>query len=149
MAKIDTFNAPVPGESLTNAPGGAVWESPPQHTELAMLCEQIWDKLNTKKKLEQMVLLLRKGIAVTDLANSILMEAFASGICTPDLALQARNIVARQIAAIGQLAGVKNMKIKPRDIKHEQFLANFVDLLDQESTPEPKAKIPEFFKGIA
>ena len=45
MAEINDFDAPIPGQSLTDKPGNSAWEHPPQFTDTAEAAEYIWDKL--------------------------------------------------------------------------------------------------------
>ena len=47
------FDAPVPGQSLTDTPGNYPWEHPPQFTDLNKAAEFVWDNLHEENKLEQ------------------------------------------------------------------------------------------------
>ena len=46
-AQNNPFDAPVPGQSLTDKPGSAAWEHPPQYTNTAEAADFIWDQLST------------------------------------------------------------------------------------------------------
>ena len=43
------FDAPIPGQSLTDTPGNAKWEHPPQFVKVDEAAEYIWDRLHEKK----------------------------------------------------------------------------------------------------
>ena len=51
------FDAPIPGESLTDTPGNASWEHPPQFTNVNEAAEHIWDKLHDRNLLQQVITL--------------------------------------------------------------------------------------------
>ena len=43
------FDAPVPGQSLTDTPGNYPWEHPPQFTDPEEASEYIWQMLHRKE----------------------------------------------------------------------------------------------------
>ena len=43
------FDAPVPGQSLTDTPGNARWEHPPEYTDVEEASEYVWERLHKKK----------------------------------------------------------------------------------------------------
>ena len=47
------FDAPVPGQSLTDTPGNYPWEHPPQFTDLNEAAEFVWDNLHEENKLKE------------------------------------------------------------------------------------------------
>lgn len=109
------FNAPIPGESLTKAPGGARYEKPPKHSSAKDAAEDIWDKITKPKQAAQVVSMLEAGIPAEHIAKTIVFAGFAKGNHTPDLAPPLEEIVTYQVAAIGHRAGVKDMKLLADD----------------------------------
>ena len=48
---VNTFNAPIPGESLTTAPDmPKAWEQPPQYVEQVKAMEAIYMQLTEEEK---------------------------------------------------------------------------------------------------
>ena len=80
------FDAPIPGQSLTDTPGNSPWEHPPQFAEVDEAAEYIWDRLHTEEVLDQVITLLRNDIPVEALARMILFGGFSEGKWTPDVA---------------------------------------------------------------
>ena len=79
MASTDIrnpFDAPIPGQSLTDTPGNAQWEHPPQYTKLDETAEVVWDLLHEPNKLEQILLLLESGVSVEALTKSVIFSGF-------------------------------------------------------------------------
>ena len=101
------FDAPIPGQSLTDTPGNASWEHPPQFVKVDEAAEYIWDRLHDDKLLEQVIAMLKEGIPVEALARMVLFGGFAEGKWTPDLAILLAEIVFKQIIAIGMAVKIK------------------------------------------
>jgi len=40
------FDAPVPGQGLTDDPGNYPWEHPPQYTDTSEAADFVWDRLH-------------------------------------------------------------------------------------------------------
>ena len=55
------FDAPIPGQSLTDTPGNAKWEHPPQFSNVEDAAEYIWDRLHEKEILSQVIAFLKEG----------------------------------------------------------------------------------------
>ena len=48
-------DAPVPGQSLTDKPGSAAWEHPPQYTNTSEAADFVWNQLSTPEFSEQVI----------------------------------------------------------------------------------------------
>ena len=123
----NTFDAPIPGESLTKEPGNAKWEHPPQFTEMESATEHIWDTLHDPTKLEQVILLLHSGVSVEALTKGILFSGFTEGKWTPDLAVLLAEVVFNQIMAIGMKSEIKNIRILIGDHTNTLFKKDLAD----------------------
>lgn len=140
-----SFDAPIPGESLTKMPGGSAMEHPPQFTDLEDALEYVWKRFTSPKHSLNVVLLLKKGMTVEYIVNTIMFQGVAQGKWSVDLALLMYQVVFWQVEAIAKLKKI-NYKGKSPDVKQNEFLSNFVDLLE-----EPReASVPlSIFKGIS
>ena len=115
------FDAPVPGQSLTDTPGNASWEHPPQYTDLDEAAEHVWDRIHDPEKLEQLILLLQSGISVEGLVKGILFSGFMDGKWSVDLGLLLAEIIFNQVLAIGMKSKIKNMRILSGDHTNTKF----------------------------
>ena len=103
------FDAPIPGQSLTDTPGNAAWEHPPEFTDVEKAADYVWDILHKEDFLEQVISFLKDGTPVEVVARMILFGGFTQGKWTPDLAILLAEIVFKQVLAIGMRAKVKNL----------------------------------------
>ena len=119
------FDAPIPGESLTDTPGNSSWEHPPQFTDVNEAAEHIWDKLHERNLLQQVITFLEDDVPVEAIARMILFSGFAEGKWTPDVAILLAEVVFKQIMAIGIRAEIPKMKMFLGDQSNNQFHRSF------------------------
>lgn len=148
---FDVFDAPIPGQSLTQEVGSAPYESPPQFVEVDDALEYLFDKLSEKRQATRLVLLLKKGVPVEYIVRTILYDGFTKNKWTPDVALLMGRILMAMVISIGYTAGVKNMKLWNPDKEQDEFLDQF---LDDGITEEPdlveqaNTGLPSEFTGL-
>ena len=80
------FDAPIPGQSLTDTPGNSSWEHPPQFAKVEAAAEYIWDRLHSEEMLDQVITLLRNNVPVEALVRMVLFGGFSEGKWSPDVA---------------------------------------------------------------
>ena len=111
------FDAPVPGQSLTDTPGNYPWEHPPQFVDPEEASEYIWQMLHRKELTEQLIGLLDAGIPVEALGRPILFGGFLEGKFTPDVAFIITEPVMKMLVAIGMNAGVEKIRFSRKNIQ--------------------------------
>lgn len=119
------FDAPIPGQSLTNTPGNYPWEHAPEYTDVEQASEYIWDKIHEKNLLEQIITFLENDIPVEAIARMILFSGFTEGKWNPDIAILLSEIVFKQIMAIGIKAEIPNIKVFMGDQGNSKFRKSF------------------------
>ena len=83
----DPFDAPIPGQSLTDEPGKWAWEKPPEITDVDEAVESIVTPiLEDPQKLEQIDKLMMTGLPIESIVNTLAFTGFAEGKWTPDVA---------------------------------------------------------------
>lgn len=146
------FDAPVPGQSLTDTPGNARWEHPPEYTDVEEASEYVWERLHKKEILEQVVTFLENNIPVEAVARMVLFGGFMEGKWTPDVAILLSEIVFKQIVAIGVKAEVPNMKMFLKDQSNNKFRSKFakfkVEKEFQKEIATDKNKAKEFVEKM-
>lgn len=146
------FDAPVPGQSLTDTPGNARWEHPPEYTDVEEASEYVWERLHKKEILEQVVTFLENNIPVEAVARMVLFGGFMEGKWTPDVAVLLSEIVFKQIVAIGVKAEVPNMKMFLKDQSNNKFRSKFakfkVEKEFQKEIATDKNKAKEFVEKM-
>ena len=82
----DTFDAPIPGQSLTAPEKGSPPERPPEEADPKKLLAFAMKRLNEPKVKEEMMDLLLVGIPIETLVKNITKSGFMEGKFTPDVA---------------------------------------------------------------
>tara|TARA_R110000824_G_C14955086_1_gene651385 strand:- start:96 stop:737 length:642 start_codon:yes stop_codon:yes gene_type:complete len=84
---IDPFDAPVPGQSLTDEPGKWPWDKPPIMSDpddaVEYVVQKIEDNQDTKDDIDKF---LMAGTPVESIVNTIAFTGFAEGMWNPDIA---------------------------------------------------------------
>ena len=139
-APNNPFDAPVPGQSLTDKPGNAPWEHPPQMVDTAEAADFIWNQLSTPEFAEQVIAMLDAGIPIEAIARVILFGGFTEGKWSPDVAFIIAEPVMKMIATVGMLGGVKNFRISLDDMTNENELSSIMDIKNKKEKFKKAAK---------
>ena len=127
-APNNPFDAQVPGQSLTDKPGSAAWEHPPQYTNTADAADFVWNQLSTPEFAEQVIAMLDAGVPVEAIGRVILFGGFTEGKWTPDVAFIIAEPVMKMIVAVGLQGGVKKFKMSLGDMTNKNELKSINDL---------------------
>lgn len=111
LNNFNEFNAAIPGQSLTDSPGNAAWEHPPQFTNVRKALNYMYGQLLTKPHTAKLLTLLEQGVPAEAITKTVLFAGFAGGKWTPDLALLMARPTLAMVVALGKAADIKNMKI--------------------------------------
>tara|TARA_R100001224_G_scaffold86269_1_gene55420 strand:- start:18 stop:527 length:510 start_codon:yes stop_codon:yes gene_type:complete len=114
------FDAPIPGQGLTDEPGNYPWEHPPQYTDVIEASEFVWDRLHRPAFTEQVLAMLDAGIPVEALGRIIIFNGFMEGKWNPDVAFLIAAPVMKMIATMGITAGVDKIKMSMSDITNNE-----------------------------
>ena len=127
-ADQNPFDAPIPGQSLTNEPGNAAWEHPAQFADADSAMEFVMKKLTNQNMNEQILLMLKNKIPVEAITRLVVFGGFVEGKWTVDVATLITPLVMQLIAAIGMRAKVKEMSITMTDRSNGQFMKDMANL---------------------
>jgi hypothetical protein len=106
---INSFNAPIPGESLTASPQTPyAWERPPQYTDEEKAMEQVYLVITEKPKLTELIKIIDDGVALDEIAQVILYKGYTEGQYNPDLMLLMIEPTIYLLIAIADYAGIKD-----------------------------------------
>lgn len=101
------FDAPIPGQSLTQPVGGMPFEHPPQFVRLDDALDFVWDKLHSPKSLVKLIGYLKADTPVELLARTIVYQGLLKNNWTVDVGLLMLQGVMWQIEAIAKLKNIK------------------------------------------
>ena len=139
-APNNPFDAPIPGQSLTDKPGSAAWEHPPQFVNTAEAADFVWDQLSTPEFAEQVIAMLDAGIPVEAIGRVILFGGFTEGKWTPDVAFIIAEPVMKMIVAVGLQGGVKKFRMSLGDMTNKNELKSIMDIKNKKEKFEKAAQ---------
>lgn len=117
MEKINynTFDAPIPGQSLTDEPKNAAWEHPPQFVEMEAATEYVWDQLTQPKHMKRALTMMNNGVSAEALARTILFTGFVNGKWNVDLAMMMAKPLTGMFMGLAGAAGMDKVKVGIKD----------------------------------
>ena len=127
-AQNNPFDAPVPGQGMTDKPGNYPWEHPPQYTDTEEATEFVWDKLTQPQFAEQVIGMLDAGIPVEAIGRIIVFSGFTEGKWNPDVAFIITEPIMKMIAMIGIQGGVKKFRISMQDLTNNVQMKSILDV---------------------
>ena len=134
------FDAPVPGQGLTDKPGNYPWEHPPQYTDTMEASEYIWDRMTQPLFVKQIIAMLDAGIPVEAIARIVVFSGFTEGKWTPDVGFMLAETVVKMVATIGFTAGVKKFRISMQDLTNNREMKTILNIRDKNKELEKAGK---------
>ena len=116
----NAFDAPIPGQSLTDEPGNYPWEHAPQTASIEEATDYVYESIMRPKNMERMFTMLRMGIPIEALVKVITFSGFLEGKWTVDVAKLLEPIVAMMITGEASLANIP-AKVNLGDAGDEDF----------------------------
>ena len=101
------FEAPIPGQSLTNEPKNYAWENPPKfiYPEDALIWHM--ERLEEPERIKSIFHFLKLDVDVVTLVEGITRNAVAEGFHTIDISLIISPVIHEYIVGIAEVAGVE------------------------------------------
>lgn len=130
------FKAPIPGQSLTAAPGSAAYQRPPQFADPDEALEYVFDAITKPRNVMQMITVLESGATCESLARTLVFQGFAAGKWSPDVALLIARPVLYLIVALAKRKKVKNLRILNPDRRTNDFLKEAMENVPVEAYAE-------------
>ena len=81
------FEAPIPGQSLTEEPKNFPWERPPEMVDIDETIAYHLDRLSKPDSLDNLLLLLESGMPVNILVETVLTTAVMGGLHSIDVSM--------------------------------------------------------------
>ena len=100
------FDAPIPGQALTHELGARPWQSPPQYSTVDEAIDYYTSRLSTPEATSQIIDILKMGIPVTSLANTIQMGSIMDGKHSIDVGMLVLPLIVEVIMFIAEQEGI-------------------------------------------
>tara|TARA_X000001388_G_scaffold713_2_gene1006 strand:- start:191 stop:712 length:522 start_codon:yes stop_codon:yes gene_type:complete len=126
--EVDPFDAPIPGQSLTDEPGNYPWEHPPQYTNPEEAMAFLYDRVTEPEVVEQVIGMLDSGVPVEAIVRVMTFSGFLNGKFNPDLSFVLVQPLMNMISAIGIRAGIEKLTLSLEDLSNKDFISNIAEL---------------------
>lgn len=138
-----SFDAPIPGMSLTHELGDRPWQTPARFSNVDEVADHYMERMSSEDFMLQLVDVLEMGVPVTVLANTIQMAGVMDGTHSVDTGMLVMPLLMEMIMMLGDSANVEyetGMKTtnKLRDtmlakftVDYEKKLAETEDILKE------------------
>lgn len=102
-----SFDAPIPGMSLTAELGSRPWQSPPQYATVEQALEYYIPRLTADEVTDQLLDVLEMGVPVSTLANTMQLSGVMEGKHSVDVGVLIMPVIMEMISYIADTAGVE------------------------------------------
>jgi len=139
----ETFDAPIPGMSLTHELGARPWQTPAQFSTVDEAIEYYMASMTSEEFMEQLIDVLEMGVPVTSIANSMQLSNVMEGKHTVDVGMLVVPLLMELIMMLGDSAGIEYEtglqnpdKNKARDSQLAKYAMKYKKTLAEVDTKE-------------
>lgn len=142
------FQAPIPGQSLTMAPGSMPFERPPEITDPEEAIQMHLTRLNSPEMKQDILDMLELDIPVRQLTEGILRSAVAEGVHTIDTSLIVAPVIHEFIRLTAKAAGIdfdEGLVDKKEEARKRKAItvAKAKKMVEKFKNEKPKEKVAE------
>jgi len=145
---VNPFNAPIPGESLTDSPDTPkAWERPPQYTDEEDAMRAVYMVLTEQDSLRGLIEIISEGVPLDEIAQVVLYKGYVEGKYTPDLMLLLAESTIYLLIAIADYAEIKDYVLYDGEdddpdamLPEDNITPVNIDEDDESTEPEAQAK---------
>lgn len=124
--KYNPFDAPIPGQSLTDEPQNYPWEHPPRYTNINEAAEAIFSRITEDDAALNMLAMLKSGVPVEAIVRTLIFAGFSEGKFNPDLGILLAPIVMAMIVGIAKRAKLKEIVVTMDDKSPTKIAEEFL-----------------------
>tara|TARA_B110000977_G_C10995621_1_gene461711 strand:+ start:103 stop:702 length:600 start_codon:yes stop_codon:yes gene_type:complete len=114
----DLFQAPIPGQSLTDEPKNAPWENPSEMSTVEEVVTHYIEKLNRDEVIDDLALIFELGGSLQEITETMMIMGTMNGLHTVDAQMLAGPMVGAYIKAIMSEQGIE---VKETDIDENKI----------------------------
>ena len=129
------FGAPIPGQAMTAGLNSRPWLNPPQYNTVEDAMEFYFDKLSTQEHSTKLFDVIKKGLPITSLAETITTGGVMQGLHTIDVGLLLNPIIIEFVKGMCEVANVKytlDTSVPEKDTVNMQAIQEVIESKLQE-----------------
>ena len=101
------FDAPIPGQSLTDEPGNAPWEKPAQYDTVEDVAKYYIERLADPDVMDDLAVLFGSGLTVKPFVSSLVASGVMQGIHTVDAGMLVSPVISKFVSVAMDTYGIK------------------------------------------
>jgi hypothetical protein len=117
----DFLHKPIPGISLTGAPGNAPWEQPPKYVSLDEVVDYYSDKLVDEDMITNVISIIKRDIPLLSIAEGMTRMGVMEGMHTIDAGMLVKPILVELMIALAEIYGIKYV-IQAEDMQTQRTM---------------------------
>jgi len=137
------FNAPIPGESLTHELGARPWQQPAQFTTVEEALDYYIPRFANEDVVAQTVDVLKMGVPVTTLANTIQLASVMEGKHSIDVGMLVLPVIMEMLMYIAEAEGIEYVSGLEKDKKLRSTLIQSALIRLEEETEQKEEQDTE------
>lgn len=107
MVTEQSFNRPIPGQSLTAELGSRPWQQPPELTTVDEAAEYYITRIASDDFSKSLLHTMKTGVPLTVIANSVQLAGVMEGKHSADVGIMMLPVIMETMMLIGDSAGVE------------------------------------------
>ena len=151
----ETFDAPIPGMSLTHELGARPWQTPAQFPTVDEAIEYYMASMTSEEFMEQLIDVMEMGVPVTSIANSMQLSSVMEGKHSVDVGMLVVPLIMELLMMLGDSAGIDYEtglqdpnKKRIRDSQLAKFALRYKQTLEDTDLEELVEEPEEEPKGL-
>lgn len=145
-----SFNAPIPGMSLTTEPGDRPWESPPSMNTVEEAIEYYTDKILKNVETHEDVLdVLERGIPVRNFANMLNTTSVMDGKHSLDVGILVMPVIEELLMTVADMYDVRYLPSMEEVMKLKTVHPRQARLAMNEVKAKSKEPVEETVESVA
>jgi hypothetical protein len=137
------FNAPIPGESLTHELGARPWQQPAQFTTVEEALDYYIPRFANEDVIAQTADVLKMGVPVTTLANTIQLASVMEGKHSIDVGMLVLPVIMEMLMYIAEAEGIDYVSGLEKDKKLRSTLIQSALIRLEEETEQKEEQDTE------
>jgi len=102
-----SFDAPIPGMSLTHELGARPWQTPAQFSTVDDTVEYYMSRMTSEEFIDQLIDVLEMGVPVTTVANTIQLAGVMDGKHSVDVGMLVVPLLMEMMMMLAESAGIE------------------------------------------
>jgi len=107
MRNEPTFDAPIPGMSLTHELGARPWQTPAQFPSVDETIQYYMESMSSDEFIDQLIDVIEMGVPLADIANTMQLSGVMEGLHSVDVGALVSPVLIEMMSFLAESAGVE------------------------------------------